>query len=85
MSAKKGSNVPKIIIPAKKGIVRTTSTSAFADHEYAVDLEHDGNKEKRKELSSLQNTPTKVPAKKSRGDENSEISNAALLETLTAS
>lgn len=58
------------------------TSGALAEHEYVMEIDHVDHKEKRKESSSLQNTPTKVQAKKQKGDENPEISNAALLETI---
>lgn len=83
MSAKKVSNIPKIVIPGHKGTAKTTS-EALVEHEYAMDADHVTQKEKRKDSSSQQNTPTKTSTKKQRGDENSEVSNAILLETLIA-
>lgn len=83
MSTKKASNHPKIVIPGQKGMTIKTS-GALAKHEYVMEVDHVDHKEKRKESSSLQNTPTKVQAKKQKGDENPEISNAALLETIVA-
>ncbi|ROL41899.1 hypothetical protein DPX16_1804 [Anabarilius grahami] len=62
----------------------TKTSNAKAEHEYAMEVDQNGNKDKRKESSSLQNTPTKVPPKKQRGDAGLEISNAALLEALVA-
>ncbi|ROI65362.1 LINE-1 retrotransposable element ORF1 protein [Anabarilius grahami] len=58
------------------------TSGALAEHEYVMEVDHVDHKEKRKESSSLQNTPTKVQAKKQKGNENPEISNAALLETI---
>lgn len=79
MSAKKASNHPKIVIPGGQKAVKTLG--ALAEHEYVMEVDHLDHKEKRKESSSLQNTPTKASAKKQKGEENPEISN---LETLVA-
>ncbi len=83
--SKKDSNHPKIYIPGHKVVAtKTLDRPALAEHEYAMEIDYNDPKEKRKEPSSLQNTPTKTSAKKQKGDESSEISNAALLETLVA-
>ncbi|KAL1250622.1 hypothetical protein QQF64_018418 [Cirrhinus molitorella] len=80
MSTKKASSHPKIVIPGQQVVARKTSDALVA-HEYAMEV--DGNsKEKRKEPSSLQNTPTKTLPKKQKSAESSEVSNAALMETL---
>ncbi|XDV51002.1 hypothetical protein PO909_019960 [Leuciscus waleckii] len=82
MSAKKTSNNPKIVIPGGQKAVK--ASDALAEHGYVMDVDHSDHKEKRKESSSLQNTPTKASAKKQKGEVNPEISNSALLETLVA-
>lgn len=82
MSAKKASNHPKIVFPGGQKAVKTSG--ALAEHEYVMEVDHLDHKEKRKESSSLQNTPTKASAKKQKGEENPEITNSALLETLVA-
>ncbi len=80
--SKKASNHPKIFIPGHKA--KTLDRPALTEHEYAMEIDYNDPKEKRKEPSSFQNTPTKTSAKKQKGDESSQISNAALLETLVA-
>ncbi len=83
--SKKASNHPKIFIPGHKVVAtKTLDRPALTEHEYAMEIDYNDPKEKRKEPSSLQNTPTKTSAKKQKGDESSEISNTALLETLVA-
>ncbi|XP_046907205.1 uncharacterized protein si:ch211-196c10.15 [Hypomesus transpacificus] len=82
MAAKKGSNIPKIVISGQKGMAKTSN--ALADHEYVMEVSHVDHTEKRKDLSSLQNTPTKTSAKKQKNDESPEVSNATLMEILVA-
>lgn len=82
MAAKKGSNIPKIVISGQKG--RGKTSNALADHEYVMEVSHVDHTEKRKDLSSLQNTPTKTSAKKQKNDESPEVSNATLMEILVA-
>lgn len=83
MSSKKVSSHPKIVIPGNKATAMTTSTTN-SEHEYAMKIGRDDHKDKRKEPSSIQNTPTKMSTKKLKGNEDLEISNAALLEALVA-
>lgn len=83
MSTKNTSSHPKIVIPGNKATAMKTS-DVNAEHEYAMEIDRGDHKDKRKEPSSLQNTPTKISSKKMKGTEDLEISNAALLEALTA-
>ncbi|XP_053338268.1 uncharacterized protein si:ch211-196c10.15 [Clarias gariepinus] len=63
MSSKKVSSHPNIVIPGNKATAMTTSTTN-SEHEYAMKIGRDDHKDKRKEPSSIQNTPTKMSTKK---------------------